>query len=256
MINVIPVSAFQDNYIWIIKNSESNDVAIVDPGDAAPIIDYLTTSKLNPVAILITHHHRDHVGGIEQLTSKYTIPVYGPASENISGVTHSLNEGDTLILDKLNVKFDILEVPGHTLGHIAYYGHKKLFIGDTLFMSGCGRLFEGTPKQMYQSLNKITSLPEDTEIFCAHEYTLANLCFARAVEPDNNDIVARVEHCTQLRKNNLPTVPGTLGEEKKTNPFLRVNIPEVINAAENYAGHTLSNKVDIFASIRKWKDNF
>ena len=256
MLSVIPVPAFQDNYIWIIKNSESNGVAIVDPGDAGPVIDYFTTSKLHPIAILITHHHGDHIGGIQQLTSNYSIPVYGPSSENISGITHPLNEGDTLMLDKLDAKFDVLEVPGHTLGHIAYYGHKKLFIGDTLFMSGCGRLFEGTPKQMHRSLNKIKKLPDDTEIYCAHEYTLSNLRFAREVEPDNHDILSRVENCTQLRKKNLPTVPGTVGEEKKTNPFLRVNVPEVINAAENYAGHSLNDSVEIFASIRKWKDNF
>jgi hydroxyacylglutathione hydrolase len=256
MIKVIAVPAFSDNYIWLIYNPHSSSVVIVDPGDATPVISHLENLGLRPEAILITHHHDDHIGGINQLTAKYDISVYGPKAERIAGITIPLNDGDKIKLDGLKAKFKILSVPGHTLGHIAYYGHNMLFIGDTLFMSGCGRLFEGTPKQMYHSLKKISNLPDHTEIYCAHEYTLANLRFARAVEPDNIMITNRLELCTQLRKKNLPTVPGTVGEEKNTNPFLRVHIPEIITAAEKFAGHDLHGDVEVFANIRSWKDNF
>ncbi|MGK0298072.1 MAG: hydroxyacylglutathione hydrolase [Gammaproteobacteria bacterium] len=256
MIEVIPVSAFQDNYIWLLHNTSLGNVAIVDPGDADPVIAELEASNLHPVAILITHHHPDHVGGVNKLLSHYNVPVYGPASETIPGMTNPLIESDIVEIDNLQAKFTILDVPGHTLGHIAYYGHDKLFIGDTLFMSGCGRLFEGTAAQMYNSLEKLKSLPDTTKIYCGHEYTIANLGFANTVEPENSDIKKRLISCQQARDKDIPTVPGTLKIEKKTNPFLRSEIPEVKAAAESYAGHKLSNSVEVFASIRRWKDNF
>ncbi len=252
----IPVPAFNDNYIWLIQNTSTSNVAIVDPGDAAPVITYLENNNLHPVAILITHHHGDHIGGIKELIAKYNMPVYGPSSERIHDITIPLEDGDKVKLKDLDATFDVLGVPGHTLGHIAYYGHGKLFIGDTLFLSGCGRLFEGSAEQMHHSLEKIVALPDSTEIYCAHEYTLANLRFAITVEPDNEAILSKIKHCNLQREQNLPTVPGTLNSEKQTNPFLRAHVPEVISAAERYAGTQLNGQVEVFATIRSWKDNF
>ena len=256
MFEIEPVPAFQDNYIWLIINPANRATAIVDPGDAAPVLDAIHEKGLKPVAILATHHHGDHVGGVSRLLEQFTVPVYGPAEENIPHRTHPLRQGDKVELDGLPAKFEILDVPGHTAGHIAYYGHGCLFIGDTLFMSGCGRLFEGTAAQMHASLNKLIDLPDDTMIYCAHEYTLANLRFALAVEPENADIMARISRCTELRQNNIPTVPGTLALEKKTNPFLRSGMDDVIHAAETHVGHPLADSTDVFAAVRKWKDQF
>jgi len=256
MLETRVIPAFQDNYIWLIVNPLKHTVAIVDPGDATGVIAELRNSGYEPVAILITHHHADHVGGVMQLLKHYSIPVYGPGNESIPGRTHAVTEGDVIDIPGLDAQFNIMAVPGHTSGHIAYYGHGMLFIGDTLFMAGCGRLFEGTAAQMYDSLQKIASLPDATEIYCAHEYTLANLRFASAVEPNNTDIKARISHCNSLRQNHLPTVPGTLAIEKKTNPFLRTDIATVIAAAEQTAGHSISNQTGVFAVVRKWKDRF
>jgi len=256
MLEVKPVSAFQDNYIWLIVNPESGATAIVDPGDARPVLAEISRQELRPAAILITHHHPDHTGGITEILEKYRIPVYGPANEAIPGRTEALKEGDKVTLLELDTVFEILEVPGHTSGHIAYHGNRMLFIGDTLFMSGCGRLFEGTATQMHRSLCKLLSLPDDTRIYCAHEYTMANLRFALAVEPENKDIITRIRECEILRMQNAPTVPGTLAVEKKTNPFLRTDVPAVISAAAKYTGQQLNQGVDVFAAIRRWKDNF
>ena len=256
MIDVIPIPAFNDNYIWMIHDTSSNCAAIVDPGDSKPVISVIKQAKVKPVAILITHHHPDHIGGIKELLSHYDIPVFGPAGETIPGIHHSLKEGDKVKLDDIDVEFEIIDVPGHTSGHIAYYGNGKLFIGDTLFMAGCGRLFEGTAAQMYSSLSKIMQLADDTEIYCAHEYTLANLAFAETVEPDNQDIKKRIESCKKLRAAGIPTVPGTLLTEKHTNPFLRSSEASVISAARRHTGQDLNKSVDVFAAIRNWKDNF
>ncbi len=256
MLEIRPVPAFQDNYIWLIVNTDSKATAIVDPGDAAPVMAALSQQKLIPVAILITHHHPDHTGGVQEILQNHPVPVYGPANESIPGRTVALKEGDAIKVPELDITFEVLEVPGHTSGHIAYYGDKMLFIGDTLFMSGCGRLFEGTAAQMHQSLGKLRTLPADTSIYCAHEYTMANLRFAQAVEPRNPDIISRIQQCKQLRKQDTPTVPGTLAVEKQTNPFLRTDVPEVITAATRYAGRELQHGVDVFAALRQWKDSF
>lgn len=256
MLEIKPVPAFQDNYIWLIINPANGAAAIVDPGDATPVLDAVAENRLTPIAILATHHHGDHVGGVGRLLQYFTVPVYGPANENIPHRTYALREGDQVELPGLSTTFAILDVPGHTSGHIAYYGQGCLFIGDTLFMAGCGRLFEGTAVQMHASLNKLMRLPDDTKVYCAHEYTLANLKFAQAVEPDNTDIRARSVQSHDLRKNNIPTVPGTLALEKKTNPFLRTGVDAVIRAAEKHAGRALNDSTEVFAAVRKWKDSF
>ena len=256
MIHVEPVPAFNDNYIWLIIQSDNSHVAIVDPGDAGPVLERVESGNLVPSAILITHHHGDHTGGVTELLRHFSIPVYGPRGERIPGRTHDLAEGDSINLEDLSLQFRILDMPGHTAGAIAYYGNGEVFVGDTLFMSGCGRLFEGTPGQMHHSLGKLAALPEDTQVYCAHEYTLANLRFAAAVEPDNRDIQKRIEDCQSLRRNNQPTVPGSIAVEKLTNPFLRTHIPAVAGAASHYRKQELANEIEVFATIRNWKDNF
>lgn len=256
MINVLPVNAFRDNYIWLITAGDSAKAAVVDPGDAAPVLAALDEHGLALCAILITHHHADHVGGVRRLLEHAAVPVYGPAGEDIPGRSHALSEGDTVVLKDLQLVFEVLAVPGHTAGHIAYYGHGCLFIGDTLFMAGCGRLFEGTAPQMHTSLQKLLALPDTTRVYCAHEYTLSNLRFARAVEPDNAAIRARVDRSETLRGQDLPTVPATLAEERQTNPFLRVDQAGVIAAAEKHTGHRLKNGAEVFAVLRDWKDSF
>lgn len=256
MIRVEPIPAFRDNYIWFIIHEPSNKVAIIDPGDAGPVLDRIDSDNLIPSAVLITHHHPDHVGGIDGILARFQIPVYGPEHERIPGRTHALKEGDTLELPAFDLKFEILDMPGHTSGAIAYYCEGMVFVGDTLFLSGCGRLFEGTPQQMYDSLSKLALLPDETRIYCAHEYTLANLNFARAVEPENKDIQLQIETCRALRDRNIPTVPGTIAMEKRVNPFLRVAQEPVMQAAARYQDKQISGQVEVFAAIRKWKDNF
>jgi len=254
MPHVIAVHAFSDNYIWLVGAPDSPLVAIVDPGEAGPVLQALDKHRLTPAAILITHHHADHVGGVRQLLGQFDIPVYGPKHESIPGIDYPLAEGDHVVLDSIPLEFDVLDVPGHTRGHIAYYGHQMLFCGDTLFSVGCGRLFEGTAEQMHASLEKIRALPDDTAIYCAHEYTLDNIRFARVVEPDNPDLQAREAEARKLRAGNTPTVPSSLGVEKRTNPFLRSHIPAVIAAAEAFQGRALTEAAAVFGTVRHWKD--
>lgn len=252
-IHIEPIRAFTDNYIWAIVNDSNKTAWVVDPGDAAPVIDYMNAKKLKLGGILITHHHFDHCGGVKALLKKQTIPVYGPKHSDILA-THVVNDGQEVFLPECQLYFKVITIPGHTLEHIAYYcaQDKLLFCGDTLFSAGCGRVFEGTMTQMTQSLMKIAALPDDTLVYCAHEYTLQNLQFAKLVEPQNTDIDARLEFVHRLAGN--PSIPTTLALEKKMNPFLRVHAPTVIAAAENKVGQSLVDPVSVFAAIREWKN--
>jgi hydroxyacylglutathione hydrolase len=251
-LTIHPIKAFSDNYIWCIHD-EKNAV-VVDPGDPKPVQKYLATNNLTLIAILVTHHHPDHVGGIDSLAMD--IPVFGPATETISSLTHRVQEGDIITIDKLALQFNILDVPGHTRGHIAYFDDNHLFCGDTLFSCGCGRLFEGTAEQMYRSLNKLARLPDETLVFCTHEYTEANIRFALEVESTNNDLLEYAQNVKKARANNIPSLPSTIEIEKKVNPFLRANAETVIQAANAYASRTLTSSVDVFSTIREWKNNF
>ncbi len=257
MTNVLAVPAFIDNYIWLICNENSpKQAAIIDPGEAGSVIDALTELSITPVAIMLTHHHDRHTGGVEELLKRYKIPVYGPAieQERMPGITHPMCDGDYISLPFDKLSFTVMAVPGHTRGHIAYYGHHMLFCGDTLFGAGCGRLFEGTALQMYESLKKIAALPKNTLVYCAHEYTLANLKFAMKVEPGNADIRTRLFEAKRSWAHGQPTVPSTLELELRTNPFLRCRTGNVIVAAENFAERRLTTQQDVFAVLRYWKD--
>lgn len=252
---VLHVSAFEDNYIWLVRG-RADRVAIVDPGDADPVLAFLARERLTPAAILCTHHHGDHVGGVAELCAQYDIPVYGPRRERIEGLTHPIGEGDRVRLPALDLDFAVLDIPGHTAGHIAYIGDGLLFCGDTLFSAGCGRLFEGTAAQMHASLAKLAALPGATKVYCGHEYTRANLDFALAVEPENAAALGYLREVEALRARNAITLPSTIAREREVNPFLRSNTPSVRLAAERQAGRALPTDTDVFAAIRRWKDTF
>jgi hydroxyacylglutathione hydrolase len=256
-LQVHALPAFTDNYVWLIHGRrDPRRVAVVDPGDAAPVLAALDADGLELDSILVTHHHGDHVGGVQALLERFPVAVYGPASERIPGRTAALKDGDSVELPGLGLVFEVLDVPGHTAGHIAFHGHGAVFCGDTLFSAGCGRLFEGTPEQMLGSLDRLQSLPADTLLYCAHEYTASNLRFALAVEPANADLVAHADLVAQQRAHGQPTVPTTLGLERRINPFLRTRLPAVRAAAERRAGRPLAADSDVFATVRQWKNEF
>ncbi|WP_438970639.1 hydroxyacylglutathione hydrolase [Methylophaga sp.] len=256
MLRVYPVSAFQDNYIWLIQAENSQKVLIVDPGDAKPVLTALNQYNLKPVAILITHHHADHVGGVNELLEHFQIPVYGPSSERIPAITYPLEARDDLTIDPAFPAFQVLDTPGHTAGHICYLTENKLFCGDTLFAGGCGRLLGGTATELYNSLRLLAMLPADTEIYCAHEYTEANLRFAQAVDIDNPDLLNRIEQTQRIRAANQPTVPSVLADELKTNPFLRSDNPKIKRSTEQFIGRPLKDSETVFTALRQWKDQF
>lgn len=255
MIQISALPAFTDNYIWLLQDHRSQRCAVVDPGDAAPVQAWLDGHPGWVLSdILITHHHHDHVGGVERLKAATGAKVYGPASETIPGRDVALKDNDSVSV--LGWDFIVYAVPGHTLGHIAYYHHGLLFCGDTLFAAGCGRLFEGTPAQMHHSLSRLAALPEDTLVYCTHEYTLSNLKFAAAVEPGNADIAARLEKVTEQRQNGVMTLPSTLALEKLTNPFLRTSETLVTQKVDERAGAQNRAPSEVFAALRAWKDTF
>jgi hydroxyacylglutathione hydrolase len=258
MTAIIPIPAFADNYIWLLVRGSV--AAVVDPGDAAPVLAYLERERLALCAILATHHHRDHVGGNAGLLARFDVPVFGPARETIPGRTQGLVGGDRIEVPGIATAFDVIDVPGHTAGHIAYFGDvagvPSLFCGDTLFTGGCGRLFEGTPTQMWSSLAALAALPDETRVYCGHEYTLANLRFALAVEPDNGQLQARIVAAQEKRRRGEPTVPSTMALERATNPFLRAQQPDVVDAVAAHVGHIPADDVAAFAALREWKNAF
>jgi hydroxyacylglutathione hydrolase len=260
MLKIFPVRAFADNYIWMIRNHRY--AAVVDPGDAFPVLRYLHQEKLKLVAILNTHHHHDHVGGNAALLQEFPVPVFGPADESIRTVTQPRRESNPQSeegiarIPELSVSFSVLDIPGHTAGHIAYYGANMLFCGDTLFACGCGRLFEGTAAQMCDSLRKLAGLPDETQMYCGHEYTRNNIRFSRLVEPGNEALILREKAVEELQKRGAPTLPSTIGAEKDTNPFLRCGQPEIARNAAIHAGVPLSGHVQVFAALRDWKNHF
>lgn len=254
---VIAIPAFRDNYIWLIHDAARQHAVVVDPGDATPVETALARWRLTLVGVLTTHHHPDHVGGVEALVARRPeIPVWGPTGEHIPRRTHALADGDSITLPHIGLRLEVMDVPGHTAGHIAYHGGGMLFCGDTLFAGGCGRLFEGTPDQMHHSLSRLAALPGDTRVYCAHEYTEANLRFALAVEPDNERLQARYEQVRATRAEGGITLPSSLELELATNPFLRCNHAGVVAAARKQAGHDLTAPDSVFAVVRQWKDNF
>lgn len=256
MIQLQALPAFTDNYIWLFHNHQH--AWVVDPGEAAPVVQYLQQHQLTLAGMLLTHHHADHTGGVAELRALSQALVHGPAFEQLPEPVHRLSGGEQV--QALGLTLQVLDVPGHTAGHIAYYtpnlsGAPALFCGDTLFSGGCGRLFEGTPVQMLASLDRLAELPEHTRVCCAHEYTLSNLRFAQAVEPDNQPLAEHTAHCEQLRQQGLPTVPSTMGLEKRINPFLRSREPSVRAAVQAHTPSAQDNTA-VFAALREWKNGF
>ncbi len=250
------VEAFSDNYVWILGPSPDRGVAVLDPGSAGPVLEYLQQHEVMVTAVLATHHHGDHTAGIGELTSGRDVPVYGPAGERIAGVNRAVAAEDRVLLPELGLTLEVLGLPGHTAGHIGFLGPGFVFTGDALFAGGCGRVFEGTAAEMYASLSRLAALPGATRVYCAHEYTLANLSFAITVEPENQELVQRLQAIREQRSQGQPSVPSTIACELATNPFLRCEEPALVAAASRFAGRDLEPGVEVFAAIRKMKDNW
>lgn len=254
MLNIIPIPALKDNYIWTLHNQ--HHAVVVDPGDAAPVLAYLSAHQLKLTAILCTHHHNDHSGGICELVQVYNVPVYGPQHENIPCLRLGLVEGDVVELAQLKITLDVIDIPGHTHGHIAFLGAGGVFCGDTLFGCGCGRLFEGTAAQLLHALQRLANLPDKTKVYCGHEYTEANIRFALACEPGNARLKQRQAEAHALRAVGLPTLPSTIALEKATNPFLRCTEPDVIATVQRMTQTTQNDETSVFTALRGWKDHF
>jgi len=257
MYQVFAIPAFSDNYLWALVTKDGN-CAIVDPGDATPVIEFLQKHNYTLTDILLTHHHSDHIGGVDTLLNTYSnINVYGPSTSRFPMVTIPCKDNDEIVLPKLNIKLNVMEVPGHTLDHICYFDHDNIFSGDTLFSAGCGRLFEGTPEQMYNSLNRIGELNENANVYCAHEYTSANIKFALTVNQNNQDLVNYSEVTKALIKDNKPTIPTLLSTELKINPFLRSNDQNIKQTISQKFNLVLPiSDLECFTYLRKWKDQF
>jgi hydroxyacylglutathione hydrolase len=253
-LEIFPLPAFEDNYIWCLRRNGL--IAVVDPGDAAPVLKYLAESGDRLSVILITHHHHDHIDGIAELAARHPVPVFAPAAETIAGTTQPVSGGDRVALPELGIEFDVLDVAGHTRGHVAYYRLGSLFCGDTLFGCGCGRLFEGTPAQLHAALSRIAVLPRLTLAYCAHEYTASGIRFARAVEPGNTNVETRGPEVARLRAQGQPTVPFTIADELATNPFLRCGEPEVVASIRARLGREPADELEVFTALREWRDHF
>lgn len=253
-IEIVPLPAFKDNYIWLLR--VGNTATVVDPGDSEVVEHYLAQHQLNLTAILITHHHPDHTGGVANLLLGHQPDVYAPVDNRIEAVTHPLHDGDEVVLADLDLCLRVIAVPGHTDTHIAYYAPGMLFPGDTLFSAGCGRLLGGTAAQLHDSLQRLATLPGDTAVYCTHEYTLSNLAFAQAVDPDNPARDEWLATCQALRAENRPTLPSTLEREKSINPFLRTTAPGVMAAVTHHTGTQPPDALACFTALRTWKDNY
>ncbi|MDR0716825.1 MAG: hydroxyacylglutathione hydrolase [Azoarcus sp.] len=256
-LDVIPLPFARDNYLWLIGNGRH--AALVDPGEAAPALAALERGRIEPAAILLTHHHADHTGGVEEIVDHYpkgAIPVHGPRKEGIAGVDHPVDDGDRVSIPALGLDLRVLGVAAHTRGHVAYFGHGMLFCGDTLFSAGCGRIFEGTPVDLARALARLARLDAATKVYCAHEYTLANLAFARVAEPANAERDRYAARCEALRAQGRPTLPSTIATELAINPFLRTNEESVIAAVAARVGARPASALECLAALRAWKDTF
>ncbi|MFM9836549.1 MAG: hydroxyacylglutathione hydrolase [Methylophilaceae bacterium] len=250
MLHIHPIPAFDDNYIWLLHNTR--DAVVVDPGDAAPVIKAMKNLQLNLKSILITHHHADHICGVQPLIERFSPRVFAPQYEQYAFEHHALAEGDTVELPEIEQTFKVMWLPGHTLGHIAYVNEDSLFCGDTLFGAGCGRLFEGTPLQMFNSLNRLKELNTSTKVYCTHEYTAKNIAFALTLEPDNLDLIKRQNEVAMVRSSNTPSLPSTIGIELKTNPYFRCD-KENIRKNAHVAEH---NELSVFTVIRNLRNHY
>lgn len=254
MLRIEPVPILGDNYAWLLRPPDQDAVAVIDPGDDRPVLEVLERDRLRLEAVLLTHHHRDHVGGLGGLLRKRRVPVFGPEAERIAGVDRPVADADAVELFGGAVVLEVLHLPGHTLGHVGYVGHGVALVGDTLFAGGCGRVFEGTPRQMHASLGRLAALDGDTAVYCAHEYTVSNLEFATRVEPANRTLRERLAAARSARGEGRPTVPSSIAQELATNPFLRCDEPSVVAAAGRFAGREVAPGADTFAVVRGWKD--
>lgn len=257
MLQIEPIPALQDNYIWLLHRGD--EAIVIDPGESTPVLELLQARGLNLQAILITHHHQDHTGGVTALKNATGARVFAPASCTLNSIDQPLEGGERLQL--LDCSFQVWATPAHTLDHLIYYcadgaAQPYLFSGDTLFSAGCGRLFEGDASQLFSAMELIASLPPGTQLCCAHEYTLSNLAFAQAVEPGNKNITSHLERCQQLRQQGLPTLPSSLADELQINPFLRYRAQAVVKAAQQHAGRSLTEDKAVLAELRSWKDQF